>query len=53
MRKAGYTRTMTNVSTGVALYAQWLMNPRDGLPTVWAPVASALAASGAQSSHQA
>jgi ADP-L-glycero-D-manno-heptose 6-epimerase len=33
LRKAGYTKTMTNVSTGVALYAQWLMNPTDGLPT--------------------
>ncbi|HEX5683214.1 MAG TPA: ADP-glyceromanno-heptose 6-epimerase [Ideonella sp.] len=33
LRKAGYTRPMTNVSTGVALYAQWLMNPTDGLPT--------------------
>ncbi|MEK8029252.1 ADP-glyceromanno-heptose 6-epimerase [Ideonella sp. DXS29W] len=51
LRKAGYTRTMTNVSTGVALYAQWLMNPRDGLPAVWAPVASALAAAASHSSH--
>jgi ADP-L-glycero-D-manno-heptose 6-epimerase len=32
LRRAGYDRPMTNVSTGVALYAQWLMNPADGLP---------------------
>jgi ADP-L-glycero-D-manno-heptose 6-epimerase len=32
LRRAGYDRPMTNVSTGVALYAQWLMNPTDGLP---------------------
>jgi ADP-L-glycero-D-manno-heptose 6-epimerase len=34
LRQAGYTRTMTNVSTGVARYAQWLMNPGDGLPVL-------------------
>jgi ADP-L-glycero-D-manno-heptose 6-epimerase len=34
LRRAGYDRPMTNVSTGVALYAQWLMNPTDGLPAV-------------------
>jgi ADP-L-glycero-D-manno-heptose 6-epimerase len=32
LRRAGYDRAMTNVSTGVALYAQWLLNPTDGLP---------------------
>jgi ADP-L-glycero-D-manno-heptose 6-epimerase len=32
LRRAGYDRPMTNVSTGVALYAQWLMDPCDGLP---------------------
>ncbi len=33
LRRAGYDRPMTDVSTGVALYARWLMNPADGLPS--------------------
>lgn len=37
LRQAGYTRTMTNVSTGVALYAQWLLDPTDGLPAAGRP----------------
>lgn len=32
LRRAGYTRTMSNVSTGVGLYASWLQHPQDGLP---------------------
>lgn len=34
LRRAGYARTMSNVSTGVGLYARWLQQPHDGLPTI-------------------